>query len=50
MRCAASVIRPLARFRRGAPVTVAQIGLVFVIGLPLAVVVAMIVWPSDYDE
>lgn len=27
-----------------------QAGLVFVIALPLAVVVAMIFWPSDYDE
>ncbi|MEV6139210.1 hypothetical protein AB0L63_24760 [Nocardia sp. NPDC051990] len=28
----------------------AQVGLVFVIGLPLAVIVAMIFWPSGYDE
>lgn len=27
----------------------AQIGLVFVIAVPLAVVFAMIFWPSDYD-
>ncbi|PFW99116.1 hypothetical protein CJ469_05537 [Nocardia farcinica] len=27
-----------------------QIGLVFVIAVPLAVVFAMIFWPSDYDE
>jgi hypothetical protein len=46
---AASIIRPLARYRWGAPVTAAQIGLVFVIGPPLAVVVAMIFWPSGYD-
>jgi hypothetical protein len=36
------VVRPLARSRRIAPVSAAQIGLVLVIGLPLSVVVALI--------
>jgi len=31
-------------------VTGAQLGLVFVIALPLAVVLAMIFWPSDYGD
>ncbi len=30
--------------------TTAEAGLVFVIVLPTAVVVAMIFWPSDYDR
>jgi hypothetical protein len=47
---AANVVRPLVADAWGAPVSGAQVGLVFVIGLPLAVVVAMIFWPSDYDE
>ncbi len=28
----------------------AQLGLVAAVGLPLTVVVAMIFWPSDYDD
>lgn len=28
----------------------AQVGLVFVVALLLAIVVAMIFWPSDYDD
>lgn len=28
----------------------AQIGLVFVVVVPLAVLFAMIFWPSDYDD
>jgi hypothetical protein len=27
-----------------------QAALVFVIALPLAVIIAMIFWPSDYDD
>ncbi len=46
---ATSVVRPLVTIERSSPVTGTNIGLVFVIALPLAVVVAMIFWPSDYD-
>ncbi len=28
----------------------AQLGLAVVVGLPLTVVVAVIFWPSDYDD
>ncbi|WP_157101129.1 hypothetical protein [Nocardia shimofusensis] len=44
-----SIVRPLVTIERGAPVTGTDIGLAFVIALPLAVVAAMIFWPSDYD-
>lgn len=50
MRRSPCVIRSLVGNRCDAPVSGTQAGLVFVIALPLAVVVAMIFWPSDYDE
>ncbi|WP_157113943.1 hypothetical protein [Nocardia gamkensis] len=46
----ARVVRALVTGGRGPPVSAAQVGLVFVIGMPLALVVAMIFWPSDYDD
>lgn len=49
MRGSARVLRALVGTGRGATVT-AQFGLIVAIALPLAVVVAMILWPSDYDE
>ncbi len=30
--------------------SMAQLNLAFVVGLPLGVVLAMIFWPSDYDD
>jgi hypothetical protein len=50
MRNAASVIRALGTGGRDAPVSAAEVGLVFDVGMPPAVVVAMILWPSDYDD
>ncbi|SLJ30271.1 Uncharacterised protein [Mycobacteroides abscessus subsp. abscessus] len=47
---AQAVFRAVVEFRRGASVNLMDVGLVLVIVVPLAVVLAMICWPSDYDE
>jgi len=48
MRGSAGVVRPMVAVQRSSTVSWAQCGLVVVVGLPVAVVLFMIFWPSDY--